>query len=273
MRGNLLSATNGFNRCILGREGYIVYNRNDVYGGRAIERYGEDAEIEAQMLRQLCSPGGIVVEVGANIGTRTMVLARRVGPAGFVFAYEPQRIVFQTLCANLALNSIINVDARCAAVGSEKGCARIPNVDYTKFGNFGGIAVCTHNEGHSVPQVRLDEDLDIGQLNLLKIDVEGMELEVLRGADELIRRLRPAIYIENDRLEKSESLIRHLMELGYRLYWHLPSAFNPANHFGDAENIFPNLVSVNMVCLPANISQRVAGLAEVKDSAEHPMRR
>jgi len=162
MRGNLLSATNGFNRCILGREGYIVYNRNDVYGGRAIERYGEDAEIEAQMLRQLCSPGGIVVEVGANIGTRTMVLARRVGPTGFVFAYEPQRIVFQTLCANLALNSIINVDARCAAVGSEKGCARIPNVDYTKFGNFGGIAVCTHNEGHSVPQVRLDEDLDIG---------------------------------------------------------------------------------------------------------------
>jgi hypothetical protein len=74
-------------------------------------------------------------------------------------------------------------------------------------------------------------------------------------------------------VEKSEALIRHLMELDYRLYWHKPAAFNPGNYFGESENIFPNLISVNMVCLPRTAVQEVRGLAEVQDSSEHPFRR
>lgn len=268
---NLLAETTGFNHCILGREGYIVYNKNDIYGGQGIERYGEDAEIEAHMLRQLCGPGAVVVEVGANIGTRTMVLAKRVAPTGFVYAYEPQRIVFQTLCANLALNSIVNVDARCAAVGAERGWVHVPNVDYSQRGNFGGIAMSAGSGPGRVPLVRLDEELQLGQLKLLKIDVEGMELDVLRGAEGLIRRFQPAMYVENDRAEKSAALIGYLIDLGYRLYWHKPPLFNRANYFGDPENIFPNLVSVNMVCLPRACPQHVEGLVEITDSSQSPV--
>jgi FkbM family methyltransferase len=272
---NLLSASNGFNRCILGREGYIVYNKNDIYGGAGIERYGEDAESELRVLRQLCSPGAVVVEVGANIGSRTMVLARQVAPAGFVYAYEPQRIVFQTLCANLALNSIVNVDARHAAVGAEQGWVHEPDLDYGKRANFGAVGVSPAGQDKSrrVRQVRIDEDLQLSRLNLMKIDVEGMELEVLTGADALIRRFRPALYVENDRLERSEALIHHLLKLEYRLYWHKPPMFNPTNYFGDPENIFPNLVSFNMLCLPCELGQHVQGMEEVKDAAEHPLRR
>src|SRR5579864_282181 len=167
-RENLLVESNGFNRCVRAREGYVVYNKNDIFVGGAIERYGEDVELEAQMLRQLCRSGAIVVDVGANIGTRTLVLARQVGTTGFVYAYEPQRIVFQNLCANLALNSILNLDARRAAVAAERGSVQIPRLDYTQRGNFGGVAVQAGHGGERVPQVRLDEDLQIGQLNLLK---------------------------------------------------------------------------------------------------------
>jgi FkbM family methyltransferase len=267
---NLLSASSGFNGCVLGRDGYIVYNKNDIYGGQGIERYGEDAELECQILRQMCMPGQIVVEVGANIGTRTMVFAQRVGPSGFVYAYEPQRIVFQTLCANLAVNSIVNVDARCAAVGAEQRWVAMPNLNYSQRGNFGGVEVCPLGTGRRVPQVRLDDDLDISRLDLLKIDVEGMEREVLLGAEVLIRRFWPAIYIENDRANKSDVLICHLMELGYRLYWHKPPLFNRGNFFGDTENIFPNLVSVNMVCLHRSRGQSVEGLTEITGGAEQP---
>jgi FkbM family methyltransferase len=270
---NLLTASDGFNRCILGREGYIVYNKNDMYGGAAIERYGEDSEIEMRILRQMCAPGGVVVDVGAHIGARTVPLSRRVGPTGFVYAYEPQRIVFQTLCANLALNSIVNVEARCAAVGACQGYVQVPNIDYSRRANFGCIAVRPANAPRGVPQVRLDEDLDLTQLNLLKVDVEGMEREVLLGADGLIRRFQPALYVENDRLEKSEMLVRHLMSLDYRLYWHQPKLFNAENFFGATENILPNMVSVNLVCLPRAAVQTVVGLQEVKDATEHPMRR
>jgi FkbM family methyltransferase len=269
----MLSAGNGFNRCIAGREAFIVYNANDIYAGGCIERYGEESEIETRLLRKLCGPGSVVVEVGAHMGMRTVPLARHVGPGGFVYAYEPQRLIFQVLCANLALNSIPNVDARPFAVGAERGWVQAPNVNYTRRGNFGGIAMSAGTGGVRVPLVRLDEDLDLGKLNLMKIDVEGMEHEVLRGADGLIRRFRPALYVENDRREQSEVLIRHLMGLDYRLYWHKPHAFNPDNYFGERENIFPNLVSVNMVCLPREAYQVVKGLAEVLDSGEYPMRR
>jgi len=121
--------------------------------------------------------------------------------------------------------------------------------------------------------VRLDDDLEVGQLNLIKLDVEGMELEALRGAEGLIRRFRPALYVENDRVEKSEALIRHLMGLDYRLYWHRPHLFNPENYFGERENIFPNLASINMLCLPRAAEQQVTGLAEILDSGEHPKHR
>jgi FkbM family methyltransferase len=268
-----LSVSKGFNRCIAGRDGFLVYNANDIYGGGGIERYGEESEIEARLLRQLCGPGSVVVEAGAHMGMRTVPLARHVGPDGFVYAYEPQRLIFQVLCANLALNSVPNVDARPAAVGAERGWVELPDLDYSKRNNFGGVAVRACTGGKRVPLVRLDEDLELIRLNLMKIDVEGMELDVLRGADGLIRRFRPALYVENDRLDKSAELIRHLMDLDYRLYWHTPAAFNPANYYGETDNIFPNLVSVNMVGLPRAAEQQVRGLAEVLDSGEHPMRR
>jgi len=268
---NLFAAPGGFNRCVSGREGYIVYNVNDVYIGRAVERYGEYGELEAQLLRQLCRPGSIVVEVGSNIGTHTLVLSRCAGAAGFVYAYEPQRIVFQTLCANLAVNSVVNVDARHAAAGAEAGLVTVPDIDYTRPGNFGGIAVDAFSSGRKVRKVRLDDDLELDRLDLVKIDVEGMELDVLKGAERLIGRLRPVLYVENDRAQKSEALICHLMQHDYRLYWHLPPLFNPENFFAEQENLFPRIVSANMLCVPRNRPLTIQGLREIVNPADHPL--
>jgi len=268
---NILEARGGFNRCVLGREGYVVYNPNDVYIGKAIERYGEYAEQEARALRSFCESGSIVVEVGANIGTHTQMLSRRVGASGFVYAYEPQRIVFQTLCANLALNSMVNVDARCAAVGADAGFVRIPDIDYTREGNFGGVEVSRYPQGRRVRQVRLDDDLEVDRLDLIKVDAEGMELDVLLGAAGLLRRFKPLLYVENDRQEKSEALIRHIMGIGYRLYWHLPRLFNPRNFFSEPENIYPEIVSANMLCVPSGRPQQMRRLKEITDPASrHP---
>src|SRR5262249_2092878 len=148
--------------------GYVLYNANDTYVGQAMERYGEYGEIEASLLRHFSLPGSVAVEVGANIGTHTLALARSAGPTGFVYAYEPQRIIYQTLCANLAMNSIVNVDARNAAAGAEPGWVLIPDIDYTRTGNFGGIAANAFTSGRRVAKVRLDADLDPHRLELVK---------------------------------------------------------------------------------------------------------
>jgi FkbM family methyltransferase len=261
----------GFNRCVRAREGCVLYNRNDLYVGRAIERYGEYAELEAQLLRHICRSGAVVADVGANIGTHTLVMARAVGAAGFVYAYEPQRVVFQTLCANLALNSVLNVEARPAAVGAAAGHVVLPEIDYGREANFGGVELADAGAGRRARLVTLDEDLETERLDAMKIDVEGMELEVLRGADALLRRFRPLLYLENDRPERSPALVAHLLQLGYRLYWHAPPLFNPDNFYGEAENLYPGTVSINMLGLPRELPQDLP-YAEVRDPEEHPLK-
>ena len=208
----------GIHRLIQGRAGWFLYNRHDVYIGHALERYGEYGQIEA-------GSGDVVIEVGANIGSLTVGLAKAVGSSGRVIALEPQRVVFQTLCANIALNSLTWVDTVHAAVG----------------------------------------------LRLIKVDVEGMEQDVLEGASRLLSDLRPMLYVENDRRDQSPALIRTIQSFGYDCYWHLPFLYNPDNWFGASENLYPGTVSVNMLCLPAEMHSNINGLARADDPDFHPL--
>ena len=66
-------------------------------------------------------------------------------------------------------------------------------------------------------------------------DAEGMEADVLAGGEATIRRLRPWLYVENDRKNRSAALIGLINSFGYRLYWHLPPYYNPANFFANKE--------------------------------------
>src|SRR5690606_28828206 len=100
----------GLRQC---RHGPMLFNKRDLYVGRSLATYGEFSEAEIGLFRQILRPGGVVVEAGANIGAHTVPLARMVGESGAVVAFEPQRLQFQLLCANLALNGMINVFARC----------------------------------------------------------------------------------------------------------------------------------------------------------------
>lgn len=65
-------------------------------------------------------------------------------------------------------------------------------------------------------------------------------------------------------------MIELIASLDYRMYWHRPPLYNPDNYFGDTENIFPNIVSVNMICLPKS-AQTIEGLREVTGTDYHPL--
>ena len=107
---------------------------------------------------------------------------------------------------------------------------------------------------------------------MIKIDVEGMELAVLRGGNTLIRENRPVVFVENNDAKRSAPLIDHLMSLGYSLYWHFSPFYNAANFFGNANDVFGGLVDANMLCVPTP----VPGLPPVQgatDTAEAALRR
>ena len=269
---NDLLGGSGINRLVRGRDGWFVYNRHDEYIGRSLEHYGEYNWFEAQLLLQLLRPDDVVIEVGANIGSHTVGLAKAVGPGGQVYAFEPQRVVFQLLCANVALNSLLWAHCVQAAVGVTQGQVSVPAVEYTRAGNFGGVPMLPAQAGgEQVPLLTLDTCMSVDRLRLLKIDVEGMEQAVIEGASGLIARHAPLLYVENDRADRSEALIRTIQSLGYRCYWHLPYLFNPDNWFGVTENIFPGTVSLNMLCVPLSASANIAGLQQVGNPAYHPM--
>jgi hypothetical protein len=99
-----------------------------------------------------------------------------------------------------------------------------------------------------------------------------MESEVIRGARKLINRHKPVLYVENDRQEKSKALIELIRSLDYRMYWHLPPLFNPNNFAGDSENLYPGIVSVNMLCFHKSIEVQLDGFMEVVDADHHPMK-
>jgi FkbM family methyltransferase len=177
------------------------------------------------LFKQVCEAGNVVIEVGANIGAHTVGIARLVGSRGRVLALEPQRLTLQTLCANFALNSLVNVDCYWAALGNEEGRITVPEVDPHQPSHFGGVTLLGAQKGWQISCFTLDRLVaSLPRIDLIKIDVEGMEGEVLCGGENVLRKLKPLLYVENDRLESSEGLIRLMAGFGYRLFWHLPPA-------------------------------------------------
>jgi FkbM family methyltransferase len=256
----------------------MLYNAHDLHIGLSLQLYGEWAEAELELLGLFLQPGDVAVDVGANVGTHTIFFARRVGPAGLVHAFEPQRIVFQTLCANVALNSLTNVHAHPVAVGSAPGVARVPAIDYHRPANFGGVSLAGVTDGEAVPVRPLDE-LDLPRCKLLKMDVEGMELPVLEGARGLLARCRPLIYLENNDARRSRALIEALLALDYRLFWHFSRFYNPGNFAGNPENVFGKLVDLNMIAVSRDLAPgfesfpAVAGPGDTGEAALGRLRR
>jgi FkbM family methyltransferase len=248
------------------RHGTMMYLRQDIYVGRSFAEYGEYSEGEVDVFRQCLRPGDVALDIGANFGSHTIPLAQFVGPGGAVYAFEPQRILFQILCGNVALNEIGNVRALPVALGRAAGRTKVPALDYRGANNFGGIPLGAA-EGEDVAVVALDQ-VELPKARLIKIDVEGMELDVLAGARATLARCRPILYVENDRADKSEALVAQLLQDGYRMWWHTPPLYNPANFLGNPQNVFGNILSFNMLCLPREAATAPAGLREIMSPQE-----
>jgi FkbM family methyltransferase len=259
------------------RRGLMLANRNDAFMGRALLAYGECCELELQLLLSLLQFPGLVIEAGANMGIHTIPIAKQLAAEGRrMLALEPQSVVFQQLCANLALNGLMNVTALPYACGAENGALSFAVPDYLAPGNFGGTSMVSGSAAspthETVQCVRLDHLVPAGAVALIKIDVEGCELQVLQGCQRILDRCRPLLYVENDRVELSPPLIQWLFDRGYRLWWHTPRLFNPDNFRQLATNHYGDICSVNMLCVPRDCPLKVVGLAEIADPFFHPCR-
>jgi FkbM family methyltransferase len=164
---------------------------------KLVYTFREDYEPELSLLDRFIPSGGGMVDVGANFGIYSLVASRLVGDSGHVHAFEPAQAAFESLEHNIALNGMNNVQAHRLALGERSGEARLfHNADpsrNTLAGSDGEL------DFENVQIRRLDDVLAesaMSKVDFIKIDTEGAEELVARGAENTIRRDKPVILFE-----------------------------------------------------------------------------
>jgi FkbM family methyltransferase len=238
------------------RYGWMLFSGPFI--GKCFDLYGQYSEAEIAMMRSFLRDGGTVIDVGANIGDLTIPLSKIVGESGKVYAIESHPDNLHVLCANLALNSIRNTKAINAFVATSNDVDTGSSV----WGEFAYVS-----KSWRTPFLALDS-LDLASCDLIKIDVDGKELDVLQSGETQIERHRPILYFENDVREASSKLLSYVMEkLGYDLYWHPAPIFDEDNFFGNPVNHWApkSIVSLMVLGVPSERKTAIPNLRRITD--------
>ncbi len=167
---------------------------------------------ETRLVSELLGPGDTFVDVGAHIGWFTTIGSRCVGAGGVVVAFEPFMGNARLLAANLERNSCRNVRVVLSALGSERGTLTLAT-----DGDSGAVTALDWGSGRrtEVPVTTLDEaQLGLSDIHLIKMDVEGWESHVLRGATETLQRARSALVeINEPAMKKAGSTKQDIVDL------------------------------------------------------------
>lgn len=172
-------------------------------------------------------PGDTCLDIGANIGYFSFKMARACGDKGKVYAFEPSPEIFQALSHNIQLNPTLPVEAHPVALSSK--CMQVGYVRPPKDNSGNGRVV--HHSDHDCPYIvqaiTLDafmQENNISSAKFLKIDIEGSEMEMLRGAQQaLTDKLFEHIMIEyNEPLQAAlgftlDHLIQEVTQYGYKI--------------------------------------------------------
>ena len=187
----------------------------------------EAEEVETRLVKRLVGPGQVALDVGANIGYYTLILARLVGPQGRVVAFEPGPTNAEILRANVALNGYGNVEVWPVALSSRSGRERLFLSEENSGDHRLGSDAEERRASVDVEVVRLDERLDDlpPRVDFVKMDIQGAEAAALEGMEGLLRRDRDVRILSEFWPEAlrgfGSDAVAHLEAmrgLGFRLY-------------------------------------------------------
>lgn len=225
--------------------GSMIVNRNDyrigpggAFGvGHQILTSSSFDQPEVDLVLQLLSArrahhgdGVFAIDCGANIGVHTIEWAKLMYGWGSVVAFEAQERIFYALAGNIAINNCLNARAEWAAVGADNGSIGVPSPDYNLPSSYGSLELKKSASNEFIGQeidyseektiqtrmVAIDQAIS-GRVDFIKIDVEGMEIDVLHGARETITRNKPIMLIEKIKSEENE-LVGFVTGLGYKTF-------------------------------------------------------
>lgn len=212
---------------------------------------------EVNFVRRFLKPGMVVLDIGAHHGLYTLLASKRVGPKGKVIAFEPSPRERKRLSRNVLLNFCANVRIQPFALGSERSRAELFLVDGGEDGcnSLRPPVVSSGTHPVQVEVYRFDDvapKLGVTRVDFIKLDVEGAELGVLRGALGLLRSAaRPVLLVEVYDIRtqpwgyRAREIVEFLAGYGYRWFELLAD--------GAVRPVLPDLpvYDANLVAVPA----------------------
>lgn len=215
---------------------------NTVFGPMSI--VPTDAKIGAELRRRGCwdlteiiesielfdryksNDTNVILDIGCNVGAWTLPMARRY-PNTTILAFDCQEYLIRCLNKTLDLNTITNVQSYVMAISDIDKTIKFGSIDYNFGGNFGAFeleppAQNTDFNGRPLPgkfdelDQRTIDRFNLTNVGLIKIDVEGMELKVIKGALDTLQRCRSVVLFENHKCDYS-AVVDLLNSINYRV--------------------------------------------------------
>ena len=238
---------------------YLLMSGNDAISSIIFKSGSYDSflkDISEMFYTEVANP--IVIDIGANLGAYSIPVAKDIeAQGGQVIGFEPQRIVYYQLCSNIFINRLENYIAYQQAVSDATGKIDIPELNYSNCNNIGafsldknyrdrhGLENSVKAETLTVPVIKLDDLLVDKKVCIIKIDVEGYELNVLKGARNFLQRHEyPPFLFEawdfewfsNQKIE----LMEYVSSIGYEI-----SSLNNFNFLAQHPNHYRKIEVIN----------------------------
>ncbi len=219
------------------QHGTMLVNRHDYGVGYQLLHFSsydpQEVDLVLQLLqlrRNYFGDGVIAIDGGANLGVHAIEWAQCMHGWGEVIAIEAQERIFYALAGNIAMNNCFNARAIWSALGAETGSVQVPVPDYFKASSFGSLEIrqsaanefigqqidYSEKNTSKTPMISIDS-LALNRLDFLKLDIEGMEMEALQGAEQSLQKLKPQLLIE--KIKSDETALRtFLTHLHYKIF-------------------------------------------------------
>jgi FkbM family methyltransferase len=252
---------------------FRVLSRPDLISS-SIKRYGEWAQGEIDIMSRFIDPGDTVLDVGAYIGTHSRAFSSFVGARGRVISFEPQAEIFSILEENATLAPHKNIMPLRMALGQSEGVAELFVHDTS---NLGATSIAVQ-EGTTAPSLadpkrvamKPIDALGIEGVCFIKVDAEGFEVEILKGAVQTILRDKPVVAMEVNTIDASHRIFDYARNVGYRCFGYAPLAYNSRNFNGELEDIhIPGALECGILLIADTSAEKIdiashqLGLAEL----------
>jgi len=210
--------------------GKLIMNKNQEQHDRVITTGVPHIDSELQNIFKVVDTlpnDAIIIDGGTNVGLFFIPVAQRVKDKNIkVIGFEPQRMLFSALSGSITLNGLNNCWLHNLAIGDSLCKVTLPEVNYSSFADYGLVSVTEGKDfeenrymNNRVVDCITIDSMNLPRLDFIKLDIEGFEIQAIKGATETIKKYKPILWVEYFLIgqEKVEHALTEILP-GYTLY-------------------------------------------------------